>query len=177
MTLLTIDPGTFESAYVIYQTLTKQILSSGKISNAALIEIISTSKVEHLVIEQIKSYGMPVGDSTITTCVWIGIFIKAWHDQAKWPLNDLNDLDQARCTLLPRKTIVGQICANARANDANIRAALIDLFGGKANAIGNKKQKGELYHVHKDVWSALAIAVAFSQIQDAEHKALEGMLT
>jgi len=48
---------------------------------------------------------------------------------------------------------------NTCANDASIRQALIDRFGGKDAAIGRKASPGPLHGIAADVWSALALAV------------------
>ena len=51
-------------------------------------------------------------------------------------------------------------CQTVRANDANIRAAIIDRFGpGKEKAIGKKSAPGPLYGIKGDEWSALAVAL------------------
>ena len=52
------------------------------------------------------------------------------------------------------------LCHSAKANDADIRQALIDRFGpGKQKAIGLKGSPGPLYGVSKHCWAALALAV------------------
>jgi hypothetical protein len=52
------------------------------------------------------------------------------------------------------------LCEFVRANDANIRAALIDRFGpGKDKAVGRKATPGPLFGLKGDEWSALAIAL------------------
>src|SRR3990167_6090451 len=58
---------------------------------------------------------------------------------------------------------IAHLCHDSRAKDGNIRAALIDRFGpGKDRAIGRKATPGPLFGVSSDVWSALAIAVTFT---------------
>ena len=55
------------------------------------------------------------------------------------------------------------LCHSARATDANIREALLDRYGpGKEKAVGRKAAPGPLFGVSKDIWSALAVAVTFS---------------
>jgi hypothetical protein len=63
--------------------------------------------------------------------------------------------------LLPRRVVKLALCGDSRAKDANIRQALIDRFGGSA-AVGRKAAPGPLYGIHRDVWSALAIAVTYA---------------
>jgi len=152
MIILAIDPGTTESAYCVYDNHMKQVLKCDIVSNGMLIDMLGVGRCEHLVIEMIKSYGMPVGDTTFETCVWIGRFIEAWH--------------ASNYTLLPRKEICKQLCNNGRAKDTNIRAALIDRFGpGKDKAIGKKASQGPLWSLKRDMWSALAVAVAWSEME------------
>jgi hypothetical protein len=119
------------------------------------------AEAEVLVVEQIKSYGNVMGDSMIQTCVWIGRFIERWKN---------------RFDLLPRKTIVTQLCNNSRAKDSNVRQALIDRWGGKASAIGSAKAPRTLYGFKSDMWSALAIAVAWTEIKQQNREQLERAL-
>jgi hypothetical protein len=60
-----------------------------------------------------------------------------------------------------RATVKAHLCRSAKAKDSNVRQALIDLFGGKENAIGTKKTPGPLYGISGDVWAALAVAVTW----------------
>jgi hypothetical protein len=50
-----------------------------------------------------------------------------------------------------------------KAKDANVRQALIDRYGGKAEAIGTVKKQGPLYRVKSHAWQALAVAVTASE--------------
>jgi hypothetical protein len=95
----------------------------------------------------IRSYGMPVGAETLETCKWCGRFEQAaFHKGNGWHW-------------LTRKEVVTALCGSARAKDANVRQSLIDCYGGKATAIGNKKTGyGPLHGITSDVWSALAVA-------------------
>lgn len=70
--------------------------------------------------------------------------------------------------LLPRKDVKLHLCQSPRANDATIRQALIDKFGGKDAAIGNSKAKGPLYGITRDVWQALALAVTWWETRAAD---------
>jgi len=155
--ILAIDPGTEQSAWCFFETIgtkdhpihfyqeaNKEILDrlrQGKNSVRSVPDLV--------VIEMIKSYGNVMGDSVLQTCVWIGRFIQAW---------------QGPYELIPRKRIVTQLCMNPRANDTNVRQALIDRWGGKDKAIGNKAKPGPLYGMKNDMWSALAVAVAWTEL-------------
>lgn len=100
-----------------------------------------------LAIEMIASYGMPVGREVFETCLWIGRYIEAWEARG------------GRYQLVYRKDVKMFLCESMRAKDANIRAALIDRFGGKDRAIGKKSAPGPLYGMIGDCWSALAVAL------------------
>jgi len=155
MTILAIDPGNERSAYVVFNTTERSPVEFQKISNAELLSRVEGARgsatrwcgIEHLAIEMIASYGMAVGREVFETCVFIGRLIQAWNGPH---------------TLVYRKDVKLHLCGQPRAKDANIRAALIDLWGGKEKAIGKKHSAGPLYGVSADVWSALAIAVTYT---------------
>lgn len=107
----------------------------------------------HCVIEMISSYGMRVGREVFETCVWIGRFMDAWGDNQHTNANRIT-----------RSEVKMELCNTNRANDADVRAALIDLYGpGKAAAIGLKKTPGPLYGFKKDMWAALGVAVTYAR--------------
>ena len=148
--LIAIDPGTYESAYVLFEmdeTGKYEIKGFDKAKNDTVKRLILAHKPFSFV-EAIKSYGNIMGDSIIETAVWIGRFIEV----------------SKGFRLIPRKTIVTELCGNPRANDSNIRQAIIDLYGGKEKAVGTVKRKGPLYGVRKDIWNALAIVVYVSNL-------------
>lgn len=144
--ILAIDPGPIESAYLVLEN--GNPLEFGKQPNDWIMEFLEEDHVEqHLAVEMIASYGMPVGREVFETCVWIGRFIQAWGGSH---------------TLVYRRDVKLYLCNSARAKDGNVRAALIDKYGGKDKAIGKKATPGPLYGVSADVWSALAVAVTYS---------------
>jgi hypothetical protein len=49
------------------------------------------------------------------------------------------------------------------ANDAAVRDALLQLWGGKVEAMGSKKAPGPLYGMASHRWSALAVAVTCAE--------------
>ena len=105
---------------------------------------------QEVVIEMIASYGLAVGAEVFETCVFIGRFMQA----ATSPVYRLFRLE-----------IKNHLCHSSRANDANIRQALIDRFGGKDKAIGCKKTPGVLYGVRADIWAALGVACTWHDIR------------
>ena len=150
MTVLAIDPGPTESAYVAWDGTTIQF--KGKVDNQDLLvqlPYIDKLGVDRCVIEMIASYGMPVGAEIFETCVWIGRFMEAFG-----PL---------RVDRITRNAVKNHLCHSSRAKDSNIRQALIDRFG----APGTKKAQGLLYGVSGDAWAALAVAVTWTDQHEA----------
>lgn len=142
MRVLAIDPGPVESAWLIYDN--GRITHFGKDANARVRDILTLNNYEatHVAIEMIASYGMAVGREVFETCLQIGRMIEI----------------EPNATLVFRKDVKLHLCNSSRANDTNIRVALIDRFGPP----GTKKSPGATYGISKDVWSALAIAVTFA---------------
>lgn len=157
MKVLAIDPGTTESAFVLYDG--RRPLDYGIAENDALLTRLWRAPHgcwmgAHLAVEMIASYGMPVGAEVFETCVWIGRFIEAWKSPTNAP---------GHFSLVYRQKVKLHLCGLARAKDSNIRTALIDRFGpGKDKAVGTKKAPGPLYGIKSDVWQALALAVTFA---------------
>lgn len=155
MRLLAIDPGNTESAYVLFDTDERRLLAGAKVPNDDLLNGIDTCEADAMAVEMIASYGMAVGAEVFDTCVWIGRFIERWNARG------LRSVGQYR--LVYRREVKLHLCGQPRAKDANIRQALIDLYGGKEKAIGKKANPGPLYGVSGDVWSALGVAVTAAE--------------
>ena len=159
MKVMAIDPGDKESAWVVYDPDSPEpIVEFDKGPNELLLTKLrfdcvdraaSLEHFDHLAIEMIASYGMPVGKEVFETCVWIGRFIEAWR---------------GRPTLVYRKDVKMHLCNSMRAKDGNVAQALRDRFGGK----GTKKNPGGTYGISGDVWSALAVAVTFADTRAAK---------
>lgn len=149
--ILSIDPGCFESAYAVLNESDLSIIEHGKVKNETLLLFITylNSKVNHIVIEMVASYGMAVGAEVFETVFWIGRF---WQEAEK----------HKHCKLLKlyRKEEKMNLCNSMKANDSNIRQALIDRFG----VVGTKKNKGWFYGVSKDIWAAVAVGVTYSDL-------------
>jgi hypothetical protein len=152
MNIFAVDPGPTESAWLIWRD---RIISFGKLPNEDLLtmilerrslaEVASNAPNDLLVIEQVASFGMPVGAEVFETVFWSGRFAEAWP---------------GRFDRIKRHSVKMHLCGNMRAKDGNIRQALIDKFG----APGTKKNPGATYGISGDVWSALAVAVVYSEL-------------
>ncbi len=147
-TLLAIDPGPEQSAFVVFDGKPREwgILPNDVILKGFCIQTWD-EKASMLVIEQIAAMGMAVGAETFETVFWSGRFAEAWNGE--WD----------RVT---RHKVKMHLCGSMRAKDANIRQAILDRYGpGKERAIGTVKNKGPLYGVKSHVWSALAVAITW----------------
>lgn len=144
-----IDPGTTHSGWVVFLPGNPGTpLRGGTEENHELLLILASHKGP-VAIEMIASYGMAVGKEVFETCLWIGRFVQL--------------VGMERVRLVYRKDVKLHLCHNPRAKDANIRQALIDRWGGKAEAIGNMKKPGPLYGVKSHAWAALAVAVTATE--------------
>ncbi len=152
MRILAIDPGTTQSAYVMWDGDKEKIIKCGIENNYDLLKILNVCSKAYaftLRIEMVGHYGtgMPAGKSIFETCIWIGAFLHKYG-----VMHNFKDY------LVLRKTIVTHLCGSTKAKDSNVRQALIDRFGEP----GTRKKPGKLYGVKKDIWSALALAVYMS---------------
>ncbi len=152
--VLAVDPGTEQSAFVVYDVF-GTVARHGKHDNRDLLkhlrEWASACPGAVLAVEMIASYGMPVGREVFETCVWIGRFIESWAHAG------------GCFTQVYRRDVKLHLCGSSRAKDGNVRAALLDKFGGKAKAVGTKKKPGPLHGVKGDVWAALGVGVTVGE--------------
>lgn len=148
--ILAIDPGNKESAFVLVKNDLSRVVTRKKLPNADLLDLFSEQfcrfPIHYVAIEMVASYGMPVGAEVFETCVMIGRIYEA-SIQKLWK----------EPTLIYRMDEKMTLCHNSRAKDSNIRQALIDRFG----PVGTKKDPGYFYGFKKDIWAAMAVAVAF----------------
>lgn len=152
MLVIGLDPGTNESAFVIYDG--ERVTDMEIAPNAEILGWMKGCRPRKgeawapLAIEQFESFGMAVGREVFQTVFWSGRFAEAYADGTHF----------AQVT---RRTVKLHLCFSARATDANIRTALIDRFGGPEKAVGTKKAPGPLFGVKSHLWAALAIAVTY----------------
>ena len=139
-TIIGIDPGNKETAFVVIEN--ERIISHFYEPNESALQILNPWKNENVEIycEMIASYGMPVGKSIFDTCLFIGRIIEALPS----------------VKLITRNVVKNAICNSSKAKDANIRQALIDIYG----EVGTKKNQGGTFGMSGDKWAALAVATA-----------------
>ena len=149
MTLLAIDPGNIESAFImIHDDYT--IFQKGKIKNEDLIGIVKDGWYDRIAIEMVACYGMPVGKEVFDTCVWIGRFTEAATVKVDYVYRQEEKL---------------LLCNSVRAKDTNIRQALIDRFAkfDFKNGKGTKKNPDYFYGFKADMWAAMAVACVWME--------------
>jgi hypothetical protein len=158
MNFMAIDPGTAESAYVVFHAGHPNYWRT--VPNVEMLRVCHDYTGVAVVCEMVACYGQPVGAEVFETCLWIGRFWEAWGDRDFYRVVR-NDVKKHLC-----HKIVG-------INDSVIRQALIDRFGpGKDKAIGKKKEPGPLYGMSGDEWAALALAVTFADKMRADRPLL-----
>lgn len=162
MRILAIDPGSEQSAMVLYHTERREIEHRAIQPNDDLVLQLPALRgcADHLAIELDKAYSITFANSqrrffpqqVLETHFQAGRFVQAWG--RTW-------------SRVERRDVRLHLCGTQRARDPQIRQALINRFGpGKKKAIGTKAERGVLYGIRKDLWAALAVAVVWA---DAMH--------
>lgn len=150
--LLAVDPGPVESAFAVIDVDTFRPIEVGKAPNDFVLDLLEAyaGYADHVAIEMIASYGMPVGKEVFDTCVWIGRFWQQWE---QW-----NGRDPV---LVYRSDVKLNLCHSARAKDANVTQALVDRFapGAPNKGKGTKAEPGWFHGFHSDIWAAYAVGV------------------
>jgi len=136
---------------------------------------------DRLILEMPKASGMPASNELFEACAHVGRFIECWG---------------GRWSFAARGAVKIHLCGRAAATDSNVRAALLDRFGGEAYAIGGKKcpkckgkgwfgpgrpvcpvcdgscwevPPGPLHGVAGDAWAALGVACYWADNQKVIH--------
>ena len=160
--ILGIDPGSKQSAYVIYDSETMDLLRFDILDNETMLGLISVlgrSKlfsditVDELAIEYPRPRGQMMTWQLVDTICWIGRFVQAAG--GKWTKIDRKDVKMKLCgTLMYITENEDGTKKRKGVTDANVRSAIISRYEEKFqtdNAIGKKKTPGVLYGVSKDV--------------------------
>ena len=133
-TILAIDPGTTHSGWCLLED--SKPVKWGWDDNVDIVNTLVDPVLdrcvdfgaypEHIAIEDIAHYGMPVRKDVLETVRWTGRFQQA---------------TAVGVTYIKRPDVKLHLCGSPRANDSTIRQAIIDRFGGDDVAIGGKKCK------------------------------------
>lgn len=138
--ILCVDPGTTHSAYLFMGQDGSIRDFKSDATNMEVRNLIAAREYHDLVIEEIRSYGMACGKSTFDTVRWIGRFQEVGHVRG------------FETKLVGRLEVKIHLCKTAKAKDANVRQALLDIYGKTAT-------KGIATHA----WAALALATFWHQ--------------
>ena len=134
--VVAVDPGTHKSGLVVLDLdiPSGPVVHHSTPANDDLLALLASRSLydtgdltgNHvLVLEMIASQGMAVGAETFETCVWIGRFMEAWGGPAHRVL---------------RGEVKIHLCGSMRAKDPNIRAALLDRYGGESAALARPRK-------------------------------------
>lgn len=132
-----IDPGTARSALVIVALDGERIvhvdhaaryLPSDLLAHLRAVDIPSDAAC---VVEQAECYGMPAGRDLLETVHVAGRMAEAWWVRT--------GRDAHR---VPRRDVKLACCGTARATDATIRRAMIDIYGGTGERCRRCKGRG-----------------------------------
>jgi len=166
MKIVAIDPGTFESAYAVFEPEERIIAEFGKVTNESLKKDLAriAGDAEITAIEMVASYGMPVGKTVFETVLFIGRLVERL------------DMMRKPYELVYRKDVKMHLCGTTRAKDSNIIQALIDKYAPYAgnHGKGNKANPGFFYGFSKDVWQAFALADYMARGKSENNKIKEG---
>lgn len=162
MRVYAVDPGSAFSAIVALDMSERlpAITMAEKWANKDLLDFLWQHENDGsvLVLEEVCGMGMAVGQEVFDTVFWTGRFVEAW---------------EGRWDRVTRNEVKVNLCGSARANDANVRKALIDRWGGPEAAQratkGSKKkpakQAGPLGTLAEDTWSSLAVGLTWRDQQ------------
>lgn len=139
MRILAIDPGSKESAFVLW--VNEHVGPYGYLNNDEMLILIKKGGFDLLAIESIEGFGITAGQEIFDTCWWCGRFCQAFA--------------VGNFKRIGRKEIKSHLCSVTTAKDKDIREALIYRYGEP----GKKTAPGKLYGIAGHCWSALAVAV------------------
>ena len=131
--LVCVDPGSTASGVVVLDLdiPSGPVVWAAKVENVHLVRDLRNGELSPelplnghlLVVEMMQARGMPFSNDEMRTLVWLGRFIEAWGGEWREVF---------------RKDVKMHLCGQVKANDSNIRAALIDRFGGEPVALARQ---------------------------------------
>lgn len=157
MIILSIDPGSEKSGFVVFDSKTKEINEMGILRNEVLKDKLALYDIceeippeEIILIIETMGY-VNGGQSVVDTLIWVGKFEEAWGRE------------YAELTRTKIKSILKASGKNA---DGKVRKAVISMYpakgGGNCPQIGIKDDRGLLYGVKDHIWQALGAGIAWS---------------
>ena len=143
MNVLGIDPGPYDSAYVIWDG--ERVSERKYLTNAVLLQRLSGNGYDQIAIERVRGYARQAGNDLTETSEWVGRFD-----------------GEFKARLIPNALVRGHHCGTAAATCAAVKNALKDRFPGLADKTKANPMRGANEHE----WDALAVAVtAHDQIE------------
>lgn len=152
-----IDAGNKDSGYAILESKSSLLRidgspTFGKISNEVLLDVIRRWAGEvDFAIEFPYPKNSTVPYEVFEMAAWVGRMEQVIIDSGE---------KSARIFRHREKSVM---CRSGSATDAQIRAAVIDLMGGK----GTPSSPGPTFGVTADVWQAIAVGITFIQEGDS----------
>jgi len=156
--ILAIDPGTTKSGGVLItceeSALRPRILAHwSDVDNDELLKLMGSNRLgyQFCAVEGMTFQGRKfIGNETFLACIWAGRFMQR-----------AMDMGFAKCgtSLIMRRQVQINLLGSTLGGDKHIRAAIIERYGGKAEAIGTKSKPGPLYGLTSHAWPALAVAL------------------
>lgn len=143
-----IDPGPVVSGY--YGVSTSGTIKAGVMDNEILLQLLPACSLHHdcLAIEMMEARGMPLGKESLETVFWAGRFYQKWQPGNVW--------------YVFRRDVKLYLCGSVRAKDANIRQALIDIYGPPDT---KKRPNPATAGVKSHAWAAMAVWHYASTVQ------------
>lgn len=161
-----IDPANEYTAAVICEWESMHVWWKDKAENQIMLNQIVDRVLElkchghdvEIAIEGLQNYGGNVGRSVFETGYWIG-YMQCMFDRYEFDHS-----------LIFRSEEKKYICNSPRANDTQIKHALIETFAPYTPNFGKgtKKEPGFFHGFRQDIWQAFAIAYAYKLKKEEE---------
>jgi hypothetical protein len=148
--ILGLDPGPEKSGLVLYDHASRAIHGAWVGPNPRVRSYLRSYRgdiEDLLVVEELRARGQPCYQQVLETAIELGRAVECW---------------QGRVERISRDEVKRHLLGTSRGSDANVRAALVDRWGGKSQAIGTRRAPGPLYGVAGDAWAALGVAVVWA---------------
>lgn len=180
MRLLTLDPGSTRTGWVLYDTTFRLVVESGDDDNARILDVVRVQPYDTLVVEMFASHGQAsmgaasMCDQAVRHKDWT--LVSKAAQMARQGATATGDMCTAAMWLgafihaagrdlgsvgkLTRKEVLKVFHVPSKGADSALRAELIRMHGG-ADCI---KKGGALHGVKGDGWAALAVAVAWAHL-------------
>lgn len=160
MLILAVDPGPEKSSWVLWSTSTERVASGeDQLDNARLRDWLGGNirdSTEQMVIERPVLMGQNATAALLETSRWAGVFEGAWPGVV-----DRLTYHKVRC----------QLARSGNAKESEVKQALISRFapaGYGPQGKGTKSNPGPFYGVVGHMWSAVAVAVAWCDMERAK---------